>query len=100
VPAIGKAKVKNVKNIRRIAGLISIGLLVASVVNELRLPPPERTWHGKIAGIVPYDLRVPTLARFRAAFWNPDDPRFLVPTAFGVGWSVNFSALAGVQSSR
>jgi hypothetical protein len=88
-----------VKTIRRIVSLISIGLLIASVVKELRLPPAERTWHGKIAGIFPYDLRLPTPARLQAALWNPDDPRVLVPTAFGVGWSVNFSALAAAARS-
>ncbi len=84
------------KNIRRVASLIGIGLLIASVAKELRLPPAERTWHGQVAGIVPYDLRIPTVARIRAALWNPDNPSVLVPTAFGVGWSVNLSALAAV----
>ncbi len=45
--------------------------------------------HGKIFGLVPYDLRVPTLARARATFWNARDERFLVPTFLGVGWTVN-----------
>jgi hypothetical protein len=88
------------KNLRRVVNFISLGLVVASVVQELRLPPTERTWHGTVAWVFPYDLRRPTMARFRAAFWNPDDPRVLVPTAFGVGWSVNFSALGSVLALR
>lgn len=97
---MGEAKEEKVKNIRRVASFIAIGLLIASVVKELRLPPAERTWHGKVAGIFPYDLRVPTLGRLRAALWNPDDPRILVPTAFGVGWTVNFSAGASRTIAR
>ncbi len=46
--------------------------------------------HGKIFGLVPYDLRAPTLARLRERLWNAGDARFLVPTVFGVGWTVNF----------
>ncbi len=81
------------KNVRRLISWIAFGLLVASVVQELRKPSAERTWHGRVAGVVPYDLRIPTLERLRATFWNPDNPRVLVPTLFGVGWSVNLYAL-------
>lgn len=45
--------------------------------------------HGNIFGLVPYDLRTPTLARARQTFWNAEDERFLVPTFFGVGWTAN-----------
>jgi len=45
--------------------------------------------HGEILGLVPYDLRPPNLARLRERLWNPRDERFLVPTFFGVGWTVN-----------
>jgi Family of unknown function (DUF5808) len=83
-----------VKNIRRILSLVAIALLIASVVKELRLPSDERTWHGTVAGIFPYDLRIPTPGRLRATMWNPDDSRFLVPTVFGVGWSLNLAAIA------
>lgn len=81
------------KNVRRLINLIALGLLVASVVKELRKPAAERTWHGCVVGFVPYDLRLPTLARIRETLWNPTNPRLLVPTVFGVGWSVNFHAL-------
>jgi hypothetical protein len=45
--------------------------------------------HGKILGLLPYDVRPPSLARLREGLWNPRDEPFLVPTFFGVGWTVN-----------
>lgn len=45
--------------------------------------------HGKIFGLVPYDLRPPSLERARRTFWNAEDSRFLVPTLFGVSWTAN-----------
>ena len=33
--------------------LVSMGLVVAAVVKELRTPSEERTWHGVVAGFVP-----------------------------------------------
>jgi hypothetical protein len=63
---------------------------------RLAVERSERKWvrtlagsHGKIFGLVPYDFRPPSLARARETFWNARDPRFLVPTFFGVGWTVN-----------
>jgi len=65
----------------------------AVVVTELRKSPEDRTWHGKLAGVVPYDLRPPTLERVRSRLWNPDDPHVLVPHVFGVGWTINAAAI-------
>jgi hypothetical protein len=45
--------------------------------------------HGKIFGLVPYDFRTPNIARARETLWSAGDERFLVPTFFGVGWTVN-----------
>ncbi len=45
--------------------------------------------HGKIFGLMPYGLRVPSLRRARRTFWSLKERRFLVPTFFGVGWTVN-----------
>lgn len=74
-------------------GLIVAALVLGAVImKELRKSPGERTWHGKL-GIVPYDLRPPTLARVRSTFWNPDDRRVVVPHAYGVGWTINVAAL-------
>ncbi|OIQ81775.1 hypothetical protein GALL_364440 [mine drainage metagenome] len=43
---------------------------------------------------VPYDVRPPTADRVALRVWNPTDPRVLVPKAFGMGWTINFGALA------
>lgn len=79
--------------LRSLAQLIGLGLLIASIVRELRLPKQERTWHGVVFGKVPYDLRPPSFARLKAVIWNPANPHLVVRTAFGVGWSVNLAAL-------
>ncbi len=69
--------------------LARFGLIVAAVVTELRMPPAERTWHGVVAGFVPYELRVPTVARFRERVWAPEGGHLFGPHVFGVGWTVN-----------
>lgn len=76
--------------------IVAIGwatLVGAAIVIEMRKPPEERTGHGTMAGVVPYDVRLPTWQRFRRSVWNPDEPKVLVPHAFGVGWTVNFARL-------
>ena len=72
---------------------LGVALVGAAVATELRKPAEERTWHGKLAHWVPYDLRPPTLARVHERLWNPADRHVLVPTVFGVGWTVNFGRL-------
>jgi hypothetical protein len=49
----------------RAAAVAAVALVAAAVVKELRKPPAERTWHGRVAGVVPYDFRRPTVARLR-----------------------------------
>ena len=78
---------------RDLTRLIGLVLLIASIIRELRLPKQERTWHGVVFGKVPYDLRPPTFSRLKAVIWNPHNPHMVVPTAFGVGWTVNLAAL-------
>jgi Family of unknown function (DUF5808) len=79
---------------RRWIGLgVGAALLGAALATELRKPAGERTWQGRIAGRVPYDLRPPTPTRVRHRLWNPADRRLLVPTVFGVGWTVNLGRL-------
>lgn len=63
------------------------------MVQELRKPPDERTWNGKVADLVPYDFRMPTWERVRNTYWNPDGP-LLSGKVFGVGWAPNFGSLA------
>jgi Family of unknown function (DUF5808) len=74
---------------RTLATLVGTGLVAAALAQELRKPEDERTWHGRLGGIVPYDFRRPTLERIREAWWSPDDPRILTERVFGVGWTVN-----------
>ncbi|TMK33060.1 MAG: hypothetical protein E6G58_13765 [Actinobacteria bacterium] len=79
---------------RRIVKLVAFGLIVAAVADQLRRDPEVRTWEGTVAGIVPYDFRMPTLERARSRWWNTDDDRLFVPQVFGVGWTVNLARLA------
>lgn len=72
---------------------IAVSLVVAAVYQEMKKPPNEREWHGKIANMIPYDLRAPTTERFRERYWNPEDPRLFTEHAFGVGWAINFHTL-------
>lgn len=74
-------------------------LMGLAIREQLQLPPEERTWHGTLYGI-PYDFRPPTFERLRAAFWNKDTTRVLVPNAFGMGWSINFYPLINPPTSE
>ena len=92
---------------KSLAGLLtclSLGAAGAAVLQELTRPPQFRTWHGRVAGIIPYDFRKPTPRRIRNAFWAPDNPRLFTDPAFGVGWSVNLAqvprALRGTWQPR
>ncbi len=78
-----------VKDIWRLALAI---IAVVAIIQELRKPPDERTWHGKVADFVPYDFRMPTIGRVRSTYWNPEGP-ILPGKVFGVGWAVNFGVL-------
>jgi len=83
--------------IKGIGGLLTLGaiaLVGAAVIQELIRPPEERTWHGRLAGKVPYDFRPPTLERLKSNMWNPEDSRVLTDKTFGVGWDVNLGAVA------
>lgn len=84
----------------RVFRWVGFGLVAAAVVIELNKPGEEREWHGRIGGVVPYDLRPPTLRRFQQAWWNPDDPRLLTDRPFGVGWAVNLPRLFAMAARR
>ena len=79
---------------RRFVKLVAFGLVVAALIDQFRRDPEERTWEGSVAGIVPYDFRMPTLERARSRWWNTDDDRLFVPQVFGVGWTINLARLA------
>src|SRR5260370_4032749 len=75
--------------VRRLAGVVTLGLVVAAVATERARPAPERTWQGKVMGVVPYDFRPPTWKRIRDAYWNPESDHLFSDRVFGVGWAVN-----------
>lgn len=66
-----------------------IGALVGAIYTELRKPQEERTWHGKLLGVVPYDFRMPSIEGLRQAYWNPHSPKVFTARPLGVGWAVN-----------
>lgn len=96
----GKERVGGQRTVRRVFRLLAAGLVVAAVAKELRTPAEERTWHGDLAGLVPYDLRPPTLARLRERVWAPEDPHLIVPRAFGVGWTLNVGRVVRLARRR
>ena len=71
-----------------IFSIVFLIYVVIAITQQLQRPLEERTWYGKIAGI-PYDFRLPTVERIRAAFWNKDTSQIFLPQAFGIGWSIN-----------
>jgi hypothetical protein len=89
-------RMPSVKDIWRLV-LAVIGVI--AVIQELRKPPEERTWHGKVVDIVPYDFRLPTIERVRSTYWNPEGP-VLSAKVFGVGWAPNFGVLARLLGKR
>ncbi|MGH3911770.1 MAG: hypothetical protein ACRDRM_13175 [Pseudonocardiaceae bacterium] len=77
---------------RRAPLFIGVGLVVAAVATELRKPVGQRSWQGYVAGVVPYNFRLPQPAQMQRSMWESD--RLLIPRSFGVGWSVNLPAVA------
>ena len=74
---------------RRLFRMVAFGLLTAAIATELAKPPEERTWHGRVFSVVPYDFRPPTWQRIRDAYWNPESDELFSDRVFGVGWAVN-----------
>ena len=73
--------------------MLAVAAVAGAVYKELRQPPEERTWHGKLLGVVPYDFRLPTPAKVMNAWWNPKSSKVVGDPVFGVGWSLNLAAL-------
>ena len=82
------------KDLVRLIRTLAWTAFAAAIYQELRKPPEARTWNGKVAGIVPYDFRIPTIDRLRGAYWAPDDDRVFSERVFGVGWAVNIPVAA------
>jgi hypothetical protein len=80
-----------------LVGLVRAAIWLAffgAIYQELKKPAEERTWHGKVAGVVPYDFRVPTIERVREAYWNPESDVLFTEKVVGVGWAVNLPVAA------
>ena len=67
--------------------------VVAALYTELRKPPGQRTWHGRVFRFVPYDFRIPNLDTLRRAYWNPRSSKIFTDRPLGVGWAVNIPAV-------
>src|SRR5579872_1671988 len=77
------------RRMRRLVRLVTVGLVAAAVATELSKPQAERTWEGRVFGVVPYDFRMPTWQRIKDAYWNPSSDSLFSDRVFGVGWAVN-----------
>jgi len=100
----GKAQVVLRRSLRRakigsFLRLAALALTAGAVAQELRKPSDQREWHGRLGGVVPYDFRLPTVERVRAALWNPESDRLVTPQVFGVGWTVNAGRLVKLLRS-
>lgn len=62
----------------------------AAIVGE---PADGPVPQGRILGM-PYEFREVTAERVAERIWNPADPRIFMPRLFGIGWTINFGALA------
>ena len=78
-----------IRRIKRLLKIAGFGVFVAAIAQEMAKPESERTWQGKVGGVVPYDFRPPTWERLLEAYWNPGDPRLFTDRVFGVGWAIN-----------
>lgn len=95
-----KQRKKGESGFQGLVRLVTFGLVVAAVVKELRSPPADRHWNGKVAGFVPYDFRMPTVARFRERVWAPESEHLVSPHVFGVGWTLNVGRLYTLVRER
>jgi hypothetical protein len=63
---------------RNVLLALGAGLLAAALVEELRKPVDQRTWEGRIGGLIPYDLRLATPEGFRNAKDRPEEARIVL----------------------
>lgn len=71
----------------------ALAAVAGAIYTELRKPPEQRTWHGRLLGFIPYDFRLPTWERIRDTYWNTRSDRLFTDKPIGVGWSVNLAAI-------
>ena len=76
----------------RLAQAAAITVTMVALCQEMEKPKEERQWHGKV-GFIPYDFRLPTLARLRECYWNTEETRIFTDKAVGIGWGINIHAL-------
>ena len=74
-------------------GWIWLLIVALAIGNELLTPTMERTWHDRLFGVLPYDLRLPTWVRVKQSLWNLQSERIFVPQVFGIGWTINVGGL-------
>ena len=86
-------------DLQKVVRLITLAVAVAAVAKELRKPADERTWNGAL-GFVPYDFRIPTLARVKERMWDPEGAHLISPRVFGVGWTLNVGRLVELVRQR
>jgi hypothetical protein len=79
----------SVRRMRRVLQVVGVGMLLVAVAQEAAKPRAERTWRGRVLGVVPYDFSPPTWGRVRRAYWNPGDGRLFTDRVLGVGWAIN-----------
>jgi hypothetical protein len=84
---------KKKRKISALVKLATVAALVAAVKQELEKPEGQRTWHGTVAGFVPYDFRAPTAEKVKATLFDPDNDNIVVPQVWGVGWTLNLGRL-------
>jgi hypothetical protein len=77
----------------RVLQVAALSFTLIAICQELEKPKQRRGWHGRAAGIIPYDFRVPTRERVKDSYWNPYESRIFTPVIFGLGWSINFHSL-------
>jgi hypothetical protein len=79
----------SLRAMRRLFRFVAFSLFAAAIATELSKPAAERTWHGRVLDVVPYDFRPPTWQRIRSAYWDSGSDRLFNDRVFGVGWAIN-----------
>lgn len=77
-----------------VAGAVT-ALTAAAIGQELAKPRDKRAWKGRVAG-VPYSFRLSEWPDVANEYWNPDSDRIVTPHVIGLGWGVNFAAVARI----